>query len=61
GLGFLSRCAVEMEVGREELQILDLPGVDIRRRFSWVVPPGGLPRGVDLFRRLVQEGEGATC
>lgn len=52
GLGFLPLCAIQAELARGDLQVLPLPGLRIRRAFSWVVPPGGAAGSAAQFQRL---------
>ncbi|WP_005035719.1 LysR family transcriptional regulator [Holophaga foetida] len=55
GLAFLPLCAIQGELARRELRILALPGLRIRRTFSWVVPHAGLVGSAGQFQRLVQD------
>lgn len=57
GLGFLPLCAIRPELARGDLRILPLPGLRIRRSFSWVVPPGGVVGAAAQFQRLALEPE----
>ena len=54
GLGFLPLCAIQAELARGDLRVLHLPGLRIRRTFSWVVPPGGVAGAAARFQRLAQ-------
>ncbi len=56
GLGFLPFCAIQAELARGDLRVL-LPGLRIRRAFSWVVPPGGAVGAAAQFQRLAREWE----
>lgn len=57
GLGFLPLCAIQAELARGDLQILPLPGLRIRRAFSWVIPPGGAAGSAARFQRLALDLE----
>jgi DNA-binding transcriptional LysR family regulator len=52
GLGFLPLCAIQAELARGDLRVLPLPGLRIRRAFSWVVPPGGAVGAAAQFQRF---------
>jgi DNA-binding transcriptional LysR family regulator len=51
GVGFLPLCAIQPELARGDLRVLPLPGLRIRRAFSWVVPPGGAVGAAAQFQR----------
>ncbi|MBP1626902.1 MAG: LysR family transcriptional regulator [Holophagaceae bacterium] len=55
GLAFLPLCAIQGELARRELRILELPGLRIRRTFSWVVPHAGPVGSAGQFQRIVQD------
>ena len=49
GIGFLSRWSIRSELLRGELEILKLPGLRIRRTFSWVHGAGALTGPAGAF------------
>lgn len=55
GLAFLPLCAIQGELARRELRVLALPGLRIRRTFSWIEPHGGAIGSAVQFRRLAQD------
>jgi len=57
GLAFLPQSAIQGELERGELRLLNLPGLRIRRTFSWVIPPGGLFGSAAIFRGLAMADE----
>jgi DNA-binding transcriptional LysR family regulator len=61
GIGFLSRWSIRAELQRRDLEVLDLPGLRIRRTFSWVHAAGALGGPAEAFHRYVNRmvlGEG---